>query len=86
MSNFRIIYNNFENKLKSETLTPALYLEAKEKIGDLTSKRMTDHFEYESGVFCTVYDGGTKVYVNYNNYSVLIGEVVVMPYDYLRIG
>ncbi|MBR3767247.1 MAG: hypothetical protein IKL10_03290 [Clostridia bacterium] len=62
------------------------YLEAKEELGNLSVKRITDHYLHESGVYCTVYDGGTKVYVNYNNYSVLIGEVAVMPYDYLRIG
>ncbi len=87
-AHFMWVFSTQSDKFYELTLSEAVdfYLEAKEKIGDLTSKRMTDHFEYESGVFCTVYDGGTKVYVNYNNYSVLIGEVVVMPYDYLRIG
>ena len=64
----------------------AFYLEAKDAFADLSSKRITEHFMYEDGVYCTGYEGGVRVYVNYNNYSVIIGEVSVMPYDYLRIG
>ncbi len=62
------------------------YLIAQKELGGLSDKRITDHFMYESGVYCTCYEGGVQVYVNYNNYSVLIGEVAVMPYDFLRIG
>ncbi len=62
------------------------YLEANKNLGDLTSKRITDHFMYENGVYCTEYEGGIRVFVNYNNYSVIIGDVAVLPYDYLRIG
>ncbi len=61
-------------------------IDAQKNLSDLTSRRITEHFEYEDGVFCTGYEGGVRVYVNYNNYSVIIGEVSVMPYDYLRIG
>lgn len=55
-------------------------------LGDLSSKRIVGHSMCEDGVYCTEYDGGTKVYVNYNNYSVLLGDITVMPYDYLRVG
>ncbi len=61
-------------------------LEAQKNLGDLSSRRITEHFKYEDGVYCTGYEGGVRVYVNYNNYSVIIGEISVMPYDYLRIG
>ncbi len=61
-------------------------LEADEKLSDLPSKRITEHFMYEDGVYCTGYEGGVRVFVNYNNYSVIIGEVSVMPYNFLRIG
>lgn len=82
------VFSSQSDKFYELTLGEAVdsYLDMKENLGDLASKRMTDHYETESGVFCTEYEGGTKVYVNYNNYSVLIGEVAVMPYDYLRIG
>lgn len=62
------------------------YLKAKENLGDLSSKRITGHYLHSDGVYCTEYEGGTKVYVNYNNFSVVLGEVAVLPYDYLRIG
>ena len=60
--------------------------EASGKLSGLSSKRITEHFMYESGVYCTGYEGGVRVYVNYNNYSVIIGEISVMPYNFLRIG
>lgn len=73
----------YENNL-SEAVD--FYLKAEKDFSDLSSKRITDHFIYEDGVFCTEYEGGVRIYVNYNNYSVIIGDVAVMPYDYLRIG
>lgn len=76
------------DKFYELTLTDAVefYLDMKDNLGGLSGRCMTDHYEVDGGVYCTEYEGGTKVYVNYNNYSVLIGEVAVMPYDYLRIG
>lgn len=62
------------------------YLEARDELGELSAKRITGHYLHSDGVYCTEYEGGTKVYVNYNNFSVVIGEVAVLPYDYLRIG
>lgn len=52
----------------------------------LPGARMTDNYEVEPGVKCTEYDNGAKVYVNYNNYSAAIGELTVLPYDYIRIN
>ena len=82
------VFNSESDKCYELSINEAVdfYLNAKAELVDLTSKRITDHFEYESGVYCTVFDSDTNVYVNYNNYSVLIGEVAVLPYDYLRIG
>ena len=61
-------------------------LKAKTELADLTSERITGHEKIADGVYCTLYEDGARVYVNYNNYSVIIGEISVMPYDYLRIG
>ncbi len=61
-------------------------IKAKAELSDLTSKRIMGHEKIADGVYCTLYEGGARVYVNYNNYSVIIGEISVMPYDYLRIG
>lgn len=64
----------------------AFYVEALNTLNELSSKRITGHSMYEEGVYCTEYEGGTKIYVNYNNYSVILGDISVMPYDFLRIG
>lgn len=61
-------------------------LRASEELGDLSSCRITEHGEVEDGVFFTGYDNGAFVYVNYNNYSVNIGDIAVLPYDYIRIN
>ena len=82
------VFSSSSDKFYELTLSEAVdfYLGAKEKLGDITALRMTEHFMYEDNVYCTGYEGGIRVYVNYNNYSVTIGEVSVMPYSYLRIG
>ena len=59
---------------------------AYEKLADLTDKRITAHYEVSDGVFCTEYSSGTAVYVNYNNFSVNVGDIAVMPYDFIRIN
>ena len=81
-------FNENSDKYYEYSLTEAVEfcLKAKSELGDLTSVRITGHEIISDGVTCTVFEGGVRVYVNYNNYSVIIGEVAVMPYDYLRIG
>lgn len=85
---FSWVYNENSSYYYENTLNEAVefYLRAQKELGGLSDKRITEHFMYESGVYCTCFEGGVKVYVNYNNYSVIIGEVAVMPYDYLKIG
>lgn len=81
-------FNSSVNKYYANSINEAVdfYEDCLTRLGDLSSKRIVGHFMYEDGVYCTEYDGGTKVYVNYNNYSVLLGNVTVMPYDFLRVG
>lgn len=81
-------FSSYSDKYYENTLSEAVdfYLRAEEDLSSLSSKRITEHFLYADGVYCTGYEGGVRVYVNYNNFSVIIGEVAVMPYDYLRIG
>lgn len=61
-------------------------LRASDELGELGQCRIVSHSETESNVFCTGYDNGALVYVNYNNYSVNIGDISVLPYDYIRIN
>ncbi len=82
------VFNSYSDKYYELTLNDAVdfYNRAKSDFGDLSAERIVAHYEFESSVYCTVYENGAKIYVNYNNYSVLLGEVSVLPYDYLRIG
>ena len=88
MPHYQWSFTEGDEKYYENTLTEAVEFscKARKDLSDLTSRRITEHFKYEDGVYCTGYEGGVRVYVNYNNYSVIIGEVSVMPYDYLRIG
>lgn len=61
-------------------------LRANSDLADLTGARIVAHSCVEDGLFSTQYDNGAVVYVNYNNYSVTIGEISVLPYNYLRIN
>ncbi len=62
------------------------YSQANETLNDLRGARMTDHYEVDDGVFCTEYDTGSMIYVNYtdSDYSTL--GVVVESRSFLRIG
>lgn len=62
------------------------YSQANEVLNDLRDARMTDHYEVDDGIFCTEYDTGSMIYVNYtnNDYSVL--GVVVEARSFLRVG
>lgn len=62
------------------------YTEANEALNDLRDARITDHYEVEDGIFCTEYDTGARIYVNYtnNDYSTL--GVVVEARSFLRVN
>ena len=62
------------------------YTRATEALNDLRDARITDHYEVEDGIFCTEYDTGARIYVNYtnNDYSTL--GVVVEARSFLRVN
>ncbi len=62
------------------------YAQANETLNDLRDARMTDHYEVDDGVFCTEYDTGSMIYVNYtdNNFSTL--GIVVEARSFLRVN
>ena len=62
------------------------YTEANENLNDLRDARMTDHYEVDDGIFCTEYDTGSMIYVNYtnNDYSTL--GIVVEARSFLRVN
>lgn len=85
---FTWVYDNtsglyFENNL---TQVVEFALRAENELSDTVNARITSHYQVFDGVYCTSYDNGAIVYVNYNNYSATIGELSVLPYDFLRIN
>ncbi len=62
------------------------YTEANEALNDLRDARITDHYEVEDGIFCTEYDTGARIYVNYTNTDFSILGVVVEPRNFLRVN
>lgn len=62
------------------------YAKANKTLNDLRDARMTDHYEVDDGVFCTEYDTGSMIYVNYtdNDYSTL--GVVVEARSFFRVN
>ena len=62
------------------------YTKANEALNDLRDARMTDHYEVEDGIFCTEYDTGARIYVNYTNNDFSILGVVVEARNFLRVN
>lgn len=62
------------------------YTKANETLNDLRTARMTDHYEVENGVFCTEYDTGTMIYVNYTDSDCTVLGAVVEARSFIRIN
>lgn len=62
------------------------YTEANEALNDLRDARITDHYEVEDGIFCTEYDTGARIYVNYTNADFSVLGVVVEARNFLRVN
>lgn len=62
------------------------YERADAALKDLQASRMTSHSEVMSGVFCTEYDTGAKIYVNYTDADVTVSGITVPAEDFIRIN
>ncbi len=62
------------------------YTKANEALNDLRNARITDHYEVENGVFCTEYDTGTMIYVNYTDSDCTVLGAVVEARNFIRIN
>ena len=62
------------------------YSEANETLNDLRDARMTDHYQVANGVFCTEYDTGSMIYVNYTDSDYTVLGAVVEARSYIRIN
>ena len=73
----------YENRLNSAA---EFYTRANEALGDVRSSRMNSHTEVTDGVFCTEYDTGAMVYVNYTDSDVVVSGITIPAGDFLRIN
>ncbi|MBR6702817.1 MAG: hypothetical protein IKI78_06710, partial [Clostridia bacterium] len=62
------------------------YAEANACLYDLRDARMTDHYKVSDGVFCTEYDNGAMIYVNYTDRDTTVRGVVVEAGRFLRVN
>lgn len=62
------------------------YTKANKALYDLRDARITDHYEVEDGIFCTEYDTGAMIYVNYTDSDFTTLGVVVEANDFIRIN
>lgn len=62
------------------------YQRANKALSDIRSSRMTSHSEVADNVFCTEYNSGEKIYVNYTDNDVVISGLTIPANDFLRIN
>ena len=62
------------------------YTKANDSLNDLRDARITDHYEVEDGIYCTEYDTGARIYVNYTNTEFSVLGVVVEARSFLRVN
>lgn len=88
--NYDSLVNNTENDpfYYDNTINTAaeFYTKANEMLNDLRDARMTDHYEVADGIFCTEYDTGSIIYVNYTDSEYPVLGAVVEARSFLRIN
>lgn len=63
----------------------SIYNRYNEELGATFNQRMTDHISYSEDLKCTVYEDGTKVYVNYGYSDAEADGIKVSARDYLVV-
>ena len=62
------------------------YKKVDETLNDLRDARMTDHYQVTDGIFCTEYDTGSLVYVNYTDKDFETLGVTIEAKSFLRVN
>lgn len=62
------------------------YQKANSILNDLRDARMTDHYSVSDGIFCTEYDTGSLIYVNYTDENYEILGVTVEARSFTRVN
>lgn len=88
--NYESIGDDTENDIfyydNTINVAAEFYTKANEALNDLRDARMTDHYEIDDGVFCTEYDTGSMIYVNYTDSDFTVLGAVVEARSFMRIN
>jgi len=88
--NYESIGNDTESDIfyydNTINLAAEFYTKANEALNDLRDARITDHYEIDDGVFCTEYDTGSMIYVNYTDSDFTVLGAVVEARSFIRIN
>lgn len=88
--NYESTGNDTENDIfyydNTINVAAEFYTRANEVLNDLRDARITDHYEIDDGVFCTEYDTGSMVYVNYTDNAFTVLGAVVEARSFIRIN
>ena len=88
--NYESITGDTENDIfyydNTINVAAEFYTKANEALNDLRDARMTDHYEIDDGVFCTEYDTGSMIYVNYTDSDFTVLGAVVEARSFIRIN
>ena len=62
------------------------YAKSNSLLNDLRDARMTDHYQVADGIFCTEYDTGSLIYVNYTDEAFETLGVTVEARSFIRVN
>ncbi|MBR2869196.1 MAG: hypothetical protein IKB88_09090 [Clostridia bacterium] len=62
------------------------YAKSNSVLNDLRDARMTDHYQVADGIFCTEYDTGSLIYVNYTDEAFETLGVTVEARSFIRVN
>ena len=70
---FSLNFTDWEEKIYS------VYGKVNEALADVKGAAITGHSVVTEGVYCTSYDNGKQIYVNYNNEDYVTEKGVTVP-------
>lgn len=77
----------YNEKFLADSCMPFMlecYEASGECLADLRGSRITDHSQLAPGVFCTVYETTTKIYVNYSDNDFTVNGITVEGHSWFR--
>ena len=80
-SNYTYFFGTDYNLWKEEAYN--IYSRYENELGHTFDQYLIDHEIIDKGVVVSTYEDGTKVFVNYNNFDFITGDITIPANDYL---